>query len=38
MEEIEGFFRDGIPARQWSIQPRSQVLADGNFNDFVEKG
>lgn len=22
MEEIEGFFRDGIPARQWKHQPR----------------
>ena len=22
MEEIEGFFRDGIPARQWSRQPK----------------
>ncbi|KAJ4304613.1 hypothetical protein N0V90_000139 [Kalmusia sp. IMI 367209] len=22
MEEIEGFFRDGVPARQWSRQPR----------------
>ncbi|KAL5387960.1 hypothetical protein DPSP01_003358 [Paraphaeosphaeria sporulosa] len=23
MEEIEGFFRDGVPARQWSRQPKT---------------
>ena len=22
MEEIEGFFRDGVPARRWKEQPR----------------
>lgn len=25
MEEINGFFRDGIPARQWKHQPRMEV-------------
>lgn len=25
MEEINGFFRDGIPARQWKHQPRMDV-------------
>ncbi|KAK7751122.1 hypothetical protein SLS62_006951 [Diatrype stigma] len=26
MEEINGFFRDGIPARHWKNQPRSRVI------------
>jgi SP family sugar:H+ symporter-like MFS transporter len=30
MEEIEGFFRDGVPARQWSRQPRT-----GGFGEEV---
>lgn len=29
-EEIDGFFRDGIPARKWKAQPR---LAMGNLGE-----
>lgn len=39
MEEIEGFFRDGIPARQWKMQPRMAGGESGSLEDVVvEKG
>jgi SP family sugar:H+ symporter-like MFS transporter len=28
MEEIDGFFRDGIPARRWKEQPRRAELVE----------
>jgi hypothetical protein len=39
MEEIEGFFRDGVPARQWSRQPKQSSVESGSLNEVVvEKG
>lgn len=42
MEEINGFFRDGIPARQWGSQPRrgTNSLDAGTDHDVIklEKG
>jgi hypothetical protein len=38
MEEIEGFFRDGIPARQWKRQPKLGLRESGSLEDVVEKG
>ncbi|KAF4962259.1 hypothetical protein FSARC_9648 [Fusarium sarcochroum] len=29
MEEINGFFRNGIPAKEWKKQPRAHVPSDG---------
>lgn len=38
MEEIEGFFRDGIPARAWSKQPRLRTEIDAkDGNKSVER-
>lgn len=46
MEEINGFFRDGIPAKQWKDQPRKSETTEGDdvgekhngstFNEKVE--
>ncbi|KAH8895252.1 general substrate transporter [Thozetella sp. PMI_491] len=30
MEEIDGFFRDGIPARKWKNQPFKSQVSDGD--------
>ncbi|KAI4784887.1 hypothetical protein E4T52_00170 [Aureobasidium sp. EXF-3400] len=30
MEEIEGFFANGIPVKQWKLQPKAQFLEDTN--------
>lgn len=39
MEEIEGFFRNGVPARQWSRQPKLDSTNGGSLEDVVqEKG
>lgn len=38
MEEIGGFFRDGIPAMQWSRQPKLGTGESGSLEDVVEKG
>jgi hypothetical protein len=40
MEEIEGFFRDNIPARQWRNQPRKSAVLEakiGEESDISEK-
>lgn len=34
MEEIEGFFRDGIPAKKWKHQPRRpDGVSEGHHDD-----
>ena len=38
MEEINGFFRDGIPARKWRDQPRLAGAADGEDGGEKEAG
>ncbi|KAF2653311.1 general substrate transporter [Lophiostoma macrostomum CBS 122681] len=35
MEEIEGFFRDGVPARQWSRQPKHSGMDSGSVDEVV---
>lgn len=37
MEEIEGFFRNSVPARQWSMQPKLGARYAGSFEDMVEE-
>jgi SP family sugar:H+ symporter-like MFS transporter len=37
MEEIEGFFRNGVPARQWSRQPKLHGANSGSLEDVVEE-
>jgi hypothetical protein len=37
MEEIEGFFRDGIPARQWRMQPKLDGRLDDNSKEVLEE-
>jgi SP family sugar:H+ symporter-like MFS transporter len=37
MEEIEGFFRNGVPARQWSRQPKLGARDAGSLDDMVEE-
>lgn len=37
MEEIEGFFRDGVPARQWSRQLRNSGFGEGVRVEIDEK-
>ncbi|CAI6337816.1 unnamed protein product [Periconia digitata] len=39
MEEIEGVFRDGVPARQWSTQPKLSSAEIRSLNEVsIEKG
>lgn len=38
MEEIEQFFREGIPARQWRRQPRLNSSEAGIADEIVQKG
>jgi hypothetical protein len=33
MEEIEGFFRDGVPARQWRNQPWKSAMLETKIDE-----